>query len=94
MKKFFTVVFVMILLVSCGRRTTRPSEAAIGLTKESERVTVPVLQFCTRKTKISDVAKEPLFDGYGRLIFPTNSSYYSGDTLEELRLIILTLIKL
>ncbi|MCI8601474.1 MAG: hypothetical protein HFE45_07765 [Oscillospiraceae bacterium] len=45
MKKFFTVVFVMILLVSCGRRTTRPSEAAIGLTKESERVTVPVLQF-------------------------------------------------
>lgn len=40
----------------------------------------------TRNTKISDVMSDPAFDGYGRLIFPVNTSYWSGDTLEDLRL--------
>ena len=31
--------------------------------------------------KISDVVNNSLFDNYGRLIFPLNKSYYSGDTL-------------
>ena len=37
-------------------------------------------------TKISDVINNPLFGSYGRFIFPLNSSYYSGDTLGNLRL--------
>ncbi|MBQ6773164.1 MAG: alpha/beta hydrolase [Synergistaceae bacterium] len=37
-------------------------------------------------TKIADVINNSLFSGYGRLIFPLNSSYYSGDTLGNLRL--------
>ena len=32
-------------------------------------------------TKISDIVNNSLFDNYGRLIFPLNKSYYSGDTL-------------
>lgn len=40
----------------------------------------------TVDTKISDVIDDPVFDGYGRLIFPVNDGYYSGDTLGELRL--------
>lgn len=35
---------------------------------------------------ISDVISEPLFGNYGRLIFPTDSGYFSGDTLGTLKL--------
>ena len=35
----------------------------------------------TIDTKISDVINDPAFEDYGRLIFPVNSGYYSGDTL-------------
>ncbi len=40
----------------------------------------------TGDTKISDVINDPCFNDYGRLIFPVNSGYYSGDTLKNLRL--------
>lgn len=42
--------------------------------------------FYTADTKISDVRNDPDFGDYGRLIFPVNEGYYSGDTLEDLRL--------
>ena len=38
----------------------------------------------TRESRIEDVQNDPAFDGFGRLLFPTNTYYYSGDTLEEL----------
>lgn len=37
-----------------------------------------------RFSRIDDVQNDPAFGGFGRLLFPTNSYYYSGDTLEEL----------
>ena len=37
----------------------------------------------TQDTEISDVINDTAFGDYGRLIFPVNSSYYSGDTLGE-----------
>lgn len=40
----------------------------------------------TKDTKIEDVMQDPVFGEYGRLIFPADSGYYSGNTLEELRL--------
>lgn len=40
----------------------------------------------TADTKISDVAGDSVFGDYGRLIFPVNKSYYSGNTLGELGL--------
>jgi len=40
----------------------------------------------TINTKISDVISDPVFGDYGRLIFPTDEGYYSGDTLGNLRL--------
>ncbi len=43
-------------------------------------------EYYTGKTKISDVINDPAFDSYGRLIFPVDKGYYSGDTLENLRL--------
>lgn len=35
---------------------------------------------------IAEVMKAPVFGDYGRLIFPTDIGYYSGDTLGGLRL--------
>lgn len=43
-------------------------------------------QSFTTATKISDVINDPVFGDYGRLIFPVDEGYYSGDTLGELRL--------
>lgn len=40
----------------------------------------------TVNTKITDVLSDPVFGTYGRLIFPVDEGYYSGDTLGELRL--------
>ena len=42
--------------------------------------------YFTKDTKISEVQNDPAFSDYGRLIFPVDSGYYSGDTLGELDL--------
>ncbi len=40
----------------------------------------------TKDSKLSDVMRDPVFGDYGRLLFPVDSGYYSGDTLGNLRL--------
>lgn len=40
----------------------------------------------TRNTKIADVITDPVFGDYGRLIFPVDEGYYSGNTLGKLSL--------
>ena len=40
----------------------------------------------SKETKIADIINDPAFGDYGRLLFPANSGYYSGDTLGDLRL--------
>ena len=40
----------------------------------------------TADTKIEDVINDPVFNEWGRLIFPVNSGNYSGDTLGNLHL--------
>ena len=40
----------------------------------------------TRNSKISDVIKDAAWGGHGRLLFPVDAGYYSGGTLENLRL--------
>ena len=42
--------------------------------------------YYTVDTPITQVMADPIFEDYGRLIFPVNSGYYSGDTLGTLRL--------
>ena len=43
-------------------------------------------QYFTKGSGISDVVNDDAFEGFGRLIFPANSSYYFGNTLDNLRL--------
>ena len=40
----------------------------------------------TRATRIEDVASAPVFGSYGRLIFPVDRGYMSGETLGAMRL--------
>lgn len=40
----------------------------------------------TVDSKISDVMDDPALDGHGRLLFPVNTGYWSGDTLGNLDL--------
>ncbi len=44
------------------------------------------MQAYTEDTQIRDVISDPVFDGYGHLIFPVDDWYYSGDTLGDLGL--------
>ncbi len=54
----------------------------------AEEVSEPVITSdpYTRDTRISDVISDPVFGDYGRLIFPVDEGYYSGETLGDLRL--------
>lgn len=54
--------------------------------KEGETEVMQTSPQYTADTRISDVINDPVFGSYGRLIFPVDSGYYSGDTLGELRL--------
>ena len=40
----------------------------------------------TTKTKIQDIISDPGLGDWGRLLFPVNAGYYSGDTLGDLQL--------
>ena len=48
--------------------------------------TETMTNYYTRQTRISDVMNDPAFGDYGRLIFPVNTGYWSGTTLEQLAL--------
>ncbi len=40
----------------------------------------------TGNTKLSDIMVDPVFKGFGRLIFPADPMYFTGNRLNELRL--------
>lgn len=44
------------------------------------------MQTITRDTRIQSVIIDPVFGDYGRLLFPVDTGYYSGDTLGNLHL--------
>ena len=61
----------------------------ISYMKGKETDTVPETgkdKVYTGETGISEVRNDPVFGEYGRLIFPADSGYMSGDTLGSLRL--------
>lgn len=66
------------------------SSAAIDAERDEElpadREEIELKEYYTRETKIQDVANDPAFGEYGRLIFPVDSGYMSGSTLGNMRL--------
>lgn len=66
------------LLLSCSDNTDR---------QQNEIGSMDTYKGCySRTSRISDVIADPAFGDYGRLIFPVQTGYWSGNTLEQLRL--------
>lgn len=83
-----TIFLLSIVITSCGTRNFISEQDASKELIQKEQVSQMESEenIYTADTKISDVIGDPIFPNYGRLIFPVDSGYYSGDTLEELRL--------
>ena len=60
-------------------------ESKIEMTTDIETTQTQQEKY-TVDSKISEVIHDPAFSDYGRLIFPVDEWYYSGDTLEQLQL--------
>lgn len=69
---------VAALLLSCTN-STYSMQGKKGDTHSSDGL-------FSRTSLISDVMANPAFGDYGRLIFPVQTGYWSGTTLEQLRL--------
>ena len=96
MKQFMIVMAAICMgmfIVACGMKTDgdgsgdRTEDTSENRVPETEQKNlVEASKMYTKKTKISDVISDDVFGNYGRLIFPVESEYYSGNTLEDLRL--------
>lgn len=89
------MVLAAALLCACGRLAGQGEEAVLeeGAGQTEDPVPEASMQGTSRKgeaftrdTLISDVINDPVFGDYGRLIFPADTGYYSGDTPGSLRL--------
>lgn len=88
-------VLSAMLFCTCGKSVKQEKEAVLekddSLVKDS--ISGNSMQedslkgeVFTADTLISDVVNNPVFGDYGKLIFPVNTGYYSGDTLGSLHL--------
>ena len=66
------------------------STSAIRQQEELKTNSVPELEMMKKpfdeNTSIDMVKNDPVFDDYGRLLFPADDGYMSGDTLGDLQL--------
>ena len=99
--RFNRIVFTMLLtswfLVGCGTdrletltkaEGVKPDNAANASGNASSGGTNNGEAAVTynRKSRTADVMADPVFGDYGRLLFPVQRGYWSGETLEQLRL--------
>ena len=70
---------LVLLLSGCGAQTPMPGS------QEPEGATTLETEF-TVNTPIQTVMDDPAFGDYGRLLFPVDDGYWSGETLGDLRL--------
>lgn len=84
-----TVLFMIFLMVSCFVDCSSENTPSVGSKTEStagSQMEQMNLSSFDKNTRIADVMNNSSFGDYGRLIFPADTGYYSGDSLEELRL--------
>ncbi|MFR2740221.1 MAG: alpha/beta hydrolase [[Clostridium] innocuum] len=81
----FMVFLVIFCFAGCSSEDTSPVSSETENTAESQMEQMNLSSF-DKNTRITDVINDSSFGDYGRLIFPADTGYYSGDTLEELRL--------
>ena len=94
MRKFISILAAFSLLTGlagCSQTPWEDSPSALSETLEQPSQGDVSMQDdsaapFTQNTKISDVIQNPVFGDYGRLFFPVEDWYYSGDTLGNLSL--------
>lgn len=88
-------VMLAVLLSACGntdgfdqsQEVEDVPSGSVEMESESDSAdNADISSSYTVDTAISEVISDPVFGDYGRLIFPVNSGYYSGNTLGELQL--------
>ena len=93
MKRFISIC--LSFLFACALAACSNTEREDGSLDEQETSPAGVESMQTGEsagnpytvdTRISDVIADPVFGDYGRLIFPVDTGYYSGDTLGSLQL--------
>lgn len=101
-KAAYVAMFMCLLccLTGCGADNASRNVADIGMKEETTesllqqtegaetivQTEVQTKEPYTIDTKIDEVISDPVFGEHGRLIFPVDSGYYSGDTLGTLSL--------
>ena len=75
-----TCLLSMLLVLSACQKQENTKEDENRQTQGTEMTE----NYFTPDTKIREVMSDPVFGSFGRLIFPVNSRYYSGDTLGNL----------
>lgn len=81
MKRKISIVHLFAASLLCSAACSE-KPLATGSTAEDNDTT----NVYTRTSSIADVMTDPAFGSYGRLIFPADRGYWSGDRLEDLRL--------
>lgn len=70
---------MLLLLTACQKQAA--AEEADDRQTQSAEMTATYFDI---NTKITQVTSDPVFGDFGRLIFPVNTGYYSGNTLGNL----------
>lgn len=83
LKQFLAAGLMVLAMTACG---TREMPEAVPPPETAVTEGTDGMSPYTSDTKITAVMDDPVFGDCGRLIFPANSGYYSGDTLGQLRL--------
>lgn len=81
------IIFCILLLLLCSCSTQDEAVKEEMRNDMTDTDEIMNRKAFTLDTRIEDVINYPGFGNYGRLIFPVNGSYYSGNTLKDLRLI-------
>ena len=85
MKRLISLAVCLgLLLAGCGSEDG--SSAVITSASSVTETALPTSETYNADSLISDVINDPVFDNYGRLLFPVQENYYAGDTLGELQL--------
>ena len=79
------LLLVIIMVAGCSSRYADEDMKSTENMGNTENDRIDYEEY-TEDTLINDVMNDPVFDDYGRLIFPADSGYMSGDTLGSMRL--------
>ena len=89
-RRWIVAVLAACCLAGCGAAFSAASEydaASIQIAPMGEEpVQVTVSRPFTQDSRIEEVTSDPVFGDYGRLLFPVDEWYMSGDTLGQLQL--------